>query len=155
MKWNAALLLALTALWRNKTRAMLTTLGVIIGVASVIAMVSIGAGAQQRIADQLASMGTNTLVIRPGSITRGGVRTGAGTTTSLTRADAEAMRQLPGVIAVAPTVRSPVLDKPGRGHDWPRRGGRRGDVLSGLVDPVGFVDVCVERVPSTVSAQRR
>ena len=51
MKWYAAFQLALTAPWRNKTRAMLTTLGVIIGVASVIAMVSIGAGAQQRIAD--------------------------------------------------------------------------------------------------------
>lgn len=117
MNWSAALQLALTALWRNKTRAMLTTLGVIIGVASVIAMVSIGAGAQQRIADQLASMGTNTLVVRPGSVTHGGVRTGAGTTTSLTRADAEAIKQLPGVIAVAPTVRSSVQLRY-RGTNW-------------------------------------
>ena len=117
MKWNAALQLALTALWRNKTRAMLTTLGVIIGVASVIAMVSIGAGAQQRIADQLASMGTNTLAIRPGSVTRGGVRTGVGTVTSLTRADAEAMREIPGVIAVAPSIRSSVQVRY-RGTNW-------------------------------------
>ena len=50
MNWTAALVLALRALWRNKTRAMLTTLGVIIGVASVIAMVAIGTGAQKRIA---------------------------------------------------------------------------------------------------------
>ena len=78
MNWGAALQLALRALWRNKSRAALTALGVIIGVASVIAMVSIGAGAQQRIAAQLASMGTNSLVIRSGSVTRGGVRTGAG-----------------------------------------------------------------------------
>jgi putative ABC transport system permease protein len=117
MKWTAAMQLALTALWRNKIRAMLTALGVIIGVASVIAMVAIGAGAQQRIAAQLESMGTNTLVIRPGSVTRGGVRTGAGTTTSLTRADTDAIRQLPGVIAVAPTVRSSVQVRY-RGTNW-------------------------------------
>ena len=92
-------------------------LGVIIGVASVIAMVSIGAGAQQRIAAQLASMGTNTLVIRPGSVTRGGVRTGAGTTASLTREDADAIRQLPGVTAVAPTVRSSAQVRY-RGTNW-------------------------------------
>jgi putative ABC transport system permease protein len=117
MSWAAAIQLALTALWRNKTRAMLTTLGVVIGVASVIAMVAIGSGAQQRIAAQLASMGTDTLVIRPGSITRGGVRTGAGTTTSLTRADVEAITQLPGVIAVAPTVRASAQVRY-RGTNW-------------------------------------
>jgi len=117
MNWAAALQLALKALWRNKTRAMLTALGVIIGVASVIAMVAIGSGAQQRIAEQLASMGTNTLVIRPGSVTRGGVRTGAGTTTSLTRADADAIRDLPGVIAIAPTVRAAVQLRY-RGTNW-------------------------------------
>jgi putative ABC transport system permease protein len=117
MNWAAALQLALKALWRNKTRAMLTALGVIIGVASVIAMVAIGSGAQQRIAEQLASMGTNTLVIRPGSVTRGGVRTGAGTTTSLTRADAEAIRDVPGVIAIAPTVRAGVQLRY-RGTNW-------------------------------------
>jgi len=117
MNWNAALQLAMTALWRNKTRAMLTTLGVIIGVASVIAMVSIGAGAQKKIAQQLESMGTNSLVIRPGSVTRGGVRTGVGTVTSLTRADAETIRQLPGVIAVAPSVRTSVQVRY-RGTNW-------------------------------------
>jgi len=117
MNWMAALQLALKALWRNKTRAMLTALGVIIGVASVIAMVGIGAGAKQRVAEQLASMGTNTLVIRPGSVTRGGVHTGTGTTTSLTRADAEALRELPGVIAIAPSVRTGVQVRY-RGTNW-------------------------------------
>lgn len=117
MNWQAALQLALVALWRNKTRAMLTTLGVIIGVASVITMVAIGAGAQQRIAEQLESMGTNTLVIRPGSVTRGGVRSGAGTTTTLSREDADAIRQIPGVIAVAPTVKSTVQLRY-RGTNW-------------------------------------
>ena len=117
MNWTAALQLALRALWRNKTRAMLTTLGVVIGVASVIAMVAIGAGAQQRIAAQLESMGTNTIVVRAGSVTRGGVRTGAGTTTSLMRADAEAMRELPGVVAVAPRVNTTVQLR-FRGTNW-------------------------------------
>jgi putative ABC transport system permease protein len=117
MNWTAALQLALRALWRNKSRAALTALGVIIGVASVIAMVSIGAGAQQRIAAQLASMGTNSLMIRSGSVTRGGVRTGAGTTTTLSMADAEAIRDLPGVVAVAPTVRSAVQLRY-RGTNW-------------------------------------
>lgn len=117
MSWLAAIQLALQALWRNRTRAMLTTLGVIIGVASVIAMVSVGTGAQKRIAEQLASMGTNSLVVRPGSVTRGGVRTGAGTTSTLTRADAEAIRDLPGVIAVAPSIRSSAQIRY-RGTNW-------------------------------------
>jgi putative ABC transport system permease protein len=117
VSWSAALALALRALWRNKTRAMLTTLGVIIGVASVIAMVAIGAGAQQRIAQQLENMGTNSLVIRSGTVTRGGVRTGAGTTTSLTLADAEAIAELPDVVAVAPSVQSPAQVRY-RGANW-------------------------------------
>jgi putative ABC transport system permease protein len=117
MNFVTTLQLALRALWRNKTRAMLTALGVVIGVASVIAMVAVGAGAQQRIAEQLASMGTNTVVVRPGSVTRGGVRTGAGTTSSLTRADADAIRDLPNIIAVAPTVRSSAQLRY-RGTNW-------------------------------------
>jgi putative ABC transport system permease protein len=131
MNWIAALQLALKALWRNKTRAMLTALGVIIGVASVIAMVAIGSGAQKRIADQLESMGTNTLVVRPGSVTRGGVRTGAGTTTSLSRADADAIRDLPGVIAVAPSIRTGVQLRY-RGTNW-------GTAITGVTPD--FIDV--------------
>jgi len=117
MSWAAALHLAIKALWRNKSRAMLTALGVIIGVGSVIAMVAIGAGAQKRIAEQLESMGTNTLGIRPGSVTRGGVRTGMGTVTSLMRADADAIRDIPGVIAVSPSVRSSAQVRY-RGTNW-------------------------------------
>jgi len=106
MSGSAALTLALRALWRNKTRALLTTLGVIIGVASVIAMVAIGTGAQLRIAQQLENMGTNSLVIRSGSVTHGGVRAGAGTTNNLTLGDAAAIAELPEVVAVAPSVRT-------------------------------------------------
>ena len=117
MSFSAALQLALKALWRNKTRAMLTALGVIIGVASVIAMIAIGTGAQQRIAAQLAGMGTNTLVIRSGSVTRGGVRTGAGTSARLNMDDAQAIREISGVIAVAPTIRGTVQARY-RGANW-------------------------------------
>jgi putative ABC transport system permease protein len=117
MNWYTALQLALRALSRNKTRAMLTTLGVVIGVGSVIAMLGIGSGAQQRIAAQLESMGTNSLVIRPGSVTRGGVRTGAGGITTLTRADADAIAELPDVVAVAPSVRDTAQIRY-RGVNW-------------------------------------
>ena len=117
MSWSSALLLALRALWRNKARAMLTTLGVIIGVGSVIAMLGIGSGAQQRIAAQLASMGTNSLVVRPGSVTRGGVRTGAGGITTLTRGDADAISELSDVLAIAPSVRATAQVRY-RGTNW-------------------------------------
>jgi len=112
-----ALQLSLRALLRNKTRAMLTTLGVIIGVGSVIAMLGIGSGAQQRIADQLANLGTNSLVIRAGSSTRGGVHTGAGSIASLTLQDAEAIAELPDVVAVAPSVNATEQVRY-RGSNW-------------------------------------
>jgi putative ABC transport system permease protein len=117
MSWTTALQLALRALWRNKTRAFLTTLGVIIGVGSVIAMLGIGSGAQQRIAAQLASMGTNSLLVRPGSMTHGGVRTGAGGSTSLTMADVQAIAELPDSVAVAPSVRTNAQVRY-RGANW-------------------------------------
>lgn len=106
MSWVAALQLAMRSLWRNKTRAMLTALGVIIGVASVIAMIAIGTGAQSRIASQLDSMGSHNLVIRPGAMARGGVHTAVGTSSTLTLEDAEAIRTLPGAVSVAPAVRT-------------------------------------------------
>ena len=117
MNWYTALQLALRALWRNKSRAMLTTLGVIIGVGSVIAMLGIGSGAQQRITAQLESMGANILVVRPGSVTHGGVRTGAGGRTSLTREDADAITELPYVVTVAPSVRTTAQVRY-RGTNW-------------------------------------
>jgi putative ABC transport system permease protein len=117
MGWRDALELALRALWRSKTRATLTALGVIIGVAAVIAMLGVGRGARDRIAEQFEAMGSHNLVLRPGSITRGGVRTGAGTVTSLTMADAAAIAELPGVVAAAPSVRSAVQARY-RGTNW-------------------------------------
>ncbi len=101
---STAFSLALRALWRNKMRAMLTALGVIIGVGSVIAMLAVGAGAQEHIASQLQDMGSSSLTVRSGSVTRGGVRGGTGTITKLTMEDAEAIATLPSVIAAAAIV---------------------------------------------------
>ncbi len=67
--------IALRALRRNTLRSLLTILGIIIGVAAVIAMVSIGQGASVAVQEQIARMGNNLLVILPGSVTQGGVRT--------------------------------------------------------------------------------
>ena len=71
--------IALRALARNKVRSALTMLGIIIGVASVIAMVSLGQGAQKQVQDQISSMGTNLLIVQAGSQRTGGMRGGAGT----------------------------------------------------------------------------
>jgi putative ABC transport system permease protein len=106
MIWSTAFSLALRSLWRNRVRAILAALGVIIGVGSVIAMLAIGAGAQQRIASQLENMGSYSLTVRSGSTSRGGVHGGTGTITNLTLDDAEAIATLPGVIAAAPSVNS-------------------------------------------------
>src|SRR5215210_2888207 len=98
---------AFRALARNKMRSALTMLGVIIGVASVIAMVSIGQGAQASVQQQIANVGTNLLFIRAGSQNTGGVRSGtdsAGTNT-LTVEDIEAIRrELPSVGMASPSV---------------------------------------------------
>ena len=113
----ATLHLALRALQRNRVRAMLTAIGVIVGVGSVIAMLGIAAGSQQRVADELEKLGTNNVSVRAGSATRSGVRAWAGTATRLMVADAEAIRELPGVVAVAPYVRRP-LQVRYRGTNW-------------------------------------
>ena len=96
--------IAFRALRVNKMRSALTMLGIIIGVAAVIAMVAVGAGASQKVAEQIASMGSNLLIVLPGATTAGGVRMGAGTQPTLTMGDAEAiLRECPAVEAVAPT----------------------------------------------------
>src|SRR5499425_860864 len=93
--------IALRALRRNTLRSLLTILGIIIGVAAVIAMVSIGQGASVAVQEQIARMGNNMLVILPGSVTQGGVRTGFGGRSSLRVGDARAMqRECPALSAV-------------------------------------------------------
>ena len=80
------------ALGRNKLRSALTMLGVFIGVAALIAMVAIGDGASAAVQKQLESLGTNMVVVQPGATTAGGVRAGAGSASTLTVADAEAVQ---------------------------------------------------------------
>ena len=83
---------ALRALRRNKMRSGLTTLGIVIGVAAVIAMVSIGRGANVAVEQQIASLGTNLLMVIPGATTSGGARSGWGGVSTLTVRDGEAIR---------------------------------------------------------------
>ncbi len=96
--------IAVSALNRNKMRTTLTTLGMIIGVAAVITMVALGRGAQQTIEDQIKSAGTNMIMVMAGNWNVGGVRQGQGASTTLTPADAEAIREVPGVQYVAATA---------------------------------------------------
>ena len=83
---------AARALWRNKMRSFLTTLGVVIGVASVIAMVAIGEGAKARVADTFAAMGSNLIIVMPGSTQASGARGGFGSMPTLTWDDLKAIR---------------------------------------------------------------
>ncbi|MBX3277325.1 MAG: ABC transporter permease [Acidobacteria bacterium] len=99
--------IAFRALARNKMRSALTMLGIIIGVGAVIAMVSIGQGAQASVQAQIASVGTNLLFVGAGSQNVGGVRSGTGATSSntLTVDDIEAIRrEIPSVAMASPTV---------------------------------------------------
>lgn len=82
---------SLQALARNKMRAALTMLGVFIGVAALIAMVAVGDGASAAVQKQLESLGTNMVVVQPGATTAGGIRAGAGSASTLTVTDAEAI----------------------------------------------------------------
>jgi ABC-type antimicrobial peptide transport system permease subunit len=92
---------AARALWRNRMRSGLTTLGMIIGVAAVIAMVSVGQGADRFVQEQMASFGTNIIMVIPGATTSGGARSGWGGASTLTTADSEAIRRAaPSVAAV-------------------------------------------------------
>ncbi len=93
------------ALWVNKMRSALTMLGIIIGVGAVITMVAVGSGASRKISEQISSMGSNLLIILPGSTTAGGVRMGSGSQPTLSMGDAEAiLKECPAVSEVAPTL---------------------------------------------------
>ena len=106
------------ALFRNKMRSFLTAIGVVIGVAAVIAMVAIGEGAKRRVEQTFEAMGTNLLVVLPGSATSGGMMGGAGTKATLTWADLAAMRrELPAVQAVAPVLRASAVIQ-GEDQNW-------------------------------------
>ncbi|MBS1198838.1 MAG: hypothetical protein H6R18_2623 [Proteobacteria bacterium] len=95
---------AWAAMGANRLRTFLTMLGMVIGVSAVILMLAIGQGAQQRVQESIASMGSNLFIILSGSVTSGGLRMGGGASASLTLADSQAIEELPLVGAVAPSA---------------------------------------------------
>ena len=107
MRLQSTFKIAFRALRRNKLRSALTALGIIIGVAAVIAMVGIGSGAKAQVEAQIASLGENVILVFSGSMTSSGIRTGWGGAGTLKVEDAEAIRrEIPGVTAVSEEVRS-------------------------------------------------
>ena len=106
MRVLASIRIALRALRVNRLRSALTMLGIIIGVSAVIAMVAIGSGATARIKEQIQSIGSNLIMVMPGSLTSNGIRLGSGAGVSLTEDDGKAIAaECPVVGAVAPIVR--------------------------------------------------
>ena len=109
MKAAATVQMATAALRTNRLRTALTALGVIIGVAAVVTMMAIGAGAQARVAQQIQSLGSNLIIVLSGSITAGGVRLGSGSQLTITEDDAWAIqREVSSVEVVAPVMRGGV-----------------------------------------------
>jgi len=107
MDFLQTLKIALRALRTNKMRSFLTMLGIIIGIAAVIAMMAVGSGASYVISEQIASIGSNIILVLPGSTTSGGMRSGMGGAQTLTSDDVKAiMTECPSVEMAAPTVRS-------------------------------------------------
>jgi putative ABC transport system permease protein len=106
MTYRDAIITAFDALRLNKLRSALTMLGIIIGVAAVIAMIAVGGGAREQVVAQIRSLGSNLLVVMPGNVTAGGVRMGAGAASTLTDEDAIAiMAEIPSVQVTAPNMR--------------------------------------------------
>jgi putative ABC transport system permease protein len=102
MDFRSTLQIALRALLRNKSRSILTMLGIIIGVGAVIAMIGIGQGADQTVQKQIATLGSNMVFITPGSGVQGALRIGNGSTKTLVEADVAAiLRECPAVVAAA------------------------------------------------------
>jgi len=101
----STLKISFRALRVNKMRSALTMLGIIIGVGAVITMLAVGTGASERISNQIASVGSNLIIILPGSTTSGGLRMGAGTQQTLKKEDADAiLKECPAVSDVAPII---------------------------------------------------
>lgn len=106
MKWRKLMRSALESLSRNTMRSLLTMLGIIIGVGSVISLVSLGQGSQQDVQAQIAAMGTNLIIIRPGETRAGGVSAGASSLNTLTMNDVAQLRQHTTLLAgTTPEIR--------------------------------------------------
>ena len=99
---------ALRAIWRNKVRSLLTALGIIVGIAAVIAVIAIGNGASEQMKSSINSMGNNLVMIFPGSMRSGGMHMGAGASNTLTAEDGEQLEQdYPDLVAAqTPMIRA-------------------------------------------------
>lgn len=107
MLFRESFQMALTSLYANKMRSLLTMLGIIIGVAAVIALVSVGMGVRSNVTSSIASLGSNMLIVSPGSSNRGGVRGAAGSMQTLKYDDAEAIKnKIKNIDYVSPSVSS-------------------------------------------------
>jgi putative ABC transport system permease protein len=115
----ASILLSIRALGRNKVRTFLTMLGIVIGIASVIAMVAIGSGASKRIESQINSMGRNLMMVLPGALSSGGFSMGGGSVQTLTPEDGLAIRkEIPAVDSMTPVVRARGLQLVYGSQNW-------------------------------------
>jgi putative ABC transport system permease protein len=112
---------ALRALGANKMRALLTMLGIIIGVAAVISLMSVGRGAQAAVTSQIQGLGSNLLFVRPGTTQQGGIRQGNGSSQTLSLDDANAIAaEVPAVVGVAPEIGG-VAQLVASGQNWSTR----------------------------------
>jgi putative ABC transport system permease protein len=117
MKWKNLIKVAFKSIIKNKMRTLLTMLGIIIGVAAVIVMVAIGKGAEQRIQNQIASMGTNLIMVFPGSMQQRGVHMGSDQGAQLTLDDVDKLKKNSTLLeAVSPVVRTGVQVIGGSGN---------------------------------------
>ena len=145
MKVGSTLNIALRALRRNKMRSVLTALGIIIGVAAVIAMVGIGNGAKAQVEAQIASLGQNVIIVSSGSTTSSGIRTGWGGAGTLKIEDAEAIRrEVSGVTVVSEEVISTTQVAAGNQNWFTRIYGESADYFDlrqwALADGAPFTD---------------
>ena len=106
MRFETVIRTAVLALRRSLLRTVLTVLGLVIGVAAVITIVSLGQGARASIEEEVEGAGTNLIIVSAGNWTSGGVRLGMGSSSTLSADDADAIRQIPGVAYVSPGVRT-------------------------------------------------
>ena len=117
MKASTLVRVASRSILRNKMRTLLTMLGIIIGVGAVIVMVAVGQGAQSQIERQIENLGTNLIIVTPGSSSQGGVSRGAGTFNRLKVEDAEKIkRESPLLSAVSPVILAPAQAIGGQGN---------------------------------------
>jgi putative ABC transport system permease protein len=107
MKFKKIIIAAIKSILKSRMRSLLTALGIIIGVAAVIVMVSIGEGAQRQVETQIASLGSNLIIIYPGASNSGGINKGAGSINRFTMEDVDKItNEAVYIKSLSPVVRS-------------------------------------------------